>query len=76
MSPCCADTGNHVIWRLSVDTGAMTLYAGTSGSPGLVNSANRTAAKFNSPHGLAFDLTGSLYVADNVSIIGTSVFVH
>ena len=54
----------------------MTLYAGTLGSPGLVNSANRTAAKFNSPHGLAFDLTGSLYVADNVSIIGTSVFVH
>jgi autotransporter-associated beta strand protein len=57
-----ADTGNHVI-RLISPSGVVTTLAGTAGSSGSTN-ATGTAARFNSPEGIARDSAGNLYVAD------------
>jgi hypothetical protein len=57
-----ADTGNHTIRKITPD-GVVTTFAGVAGSSGSVDKTG-TAAKFNSPVGLAFDGNGNLYVAD------------
>ena len=57
-----ADTGNHAVRKVT-SAGAVTTFAGsTSGTPGLVN-ATGTAARFNTPKGIASDGV-SLFVAD------------
>ncbi len=57
-----ADSGNHAIRKVT-SAGAVTTFAGgTSGIPGLVNGTG-TAARFNTPKGIATD-GSSLFVAD------------
>lgn len=56
-----ADSGNHVIRRLSPD-GAVSTFAG-SGHPGL-NDGIGFQASFSSPAGIAIDADGNLFVAD------------
>jgi sugar lactone lactonase YvrE len=56
-----ADTQNHTIRFLS--GGTVSTYAGTAGSPGLVNGTG-AAARFVEPNGLALAPNGTLYVAD------------
>jgi len=56
-----ADGANHVIRRISA-TGVVTTFAG-SGTSGFANGTG-TAAQFASPHGVATDFLGNLYVAD------------
>jgi hypothetical protein len=58
-----ADTQNHVIRRVIRSTGVMTIIAGTSGTSGYTN-ATGTAARFNTPYGVAVDNSGNLFVAD------------
>jgi sugar lactone lactonase YvrE len=62
-----ADTGNHAIRRISVDSaegGRVVTIAGT-GVAGATDAATGTTATFNSPRGLALDETAQLlYVAD------------
>lgn len=57
-----ADTGNHVIRRITPD-GTVSTYAG---APGVFGTANGTAAeaRFYQPSGLALASDGALYVAD------------
>jgi len=57
-----ADTRNHAIRKVT-PAGVVTTFAGQLGVAGIVN-ATGTAAKFDSPSGLAFDASGNLYVSD------------
>ncbi|MCB9643756.1 MAG: SMP-30/gluconolactonase/LRE family protein [Myxococcales bacterium] len=56
-----ADSGNHVIRKIDA-TGKVTTYAG-SGDRGFQDGPIATA-RFDSPHGMAFDAQGNLYIAD------------
>ncbi|HEY8026948.1 MAG TPA: DUF4214 domain-containing protein [Burkholderiaceae bacterium] len=57
-----ADTGNQVIRKITAQ-GEVSIYAG---SPGLSGGADGTgsAARFNTPRGIAVDSAGNVYVAD------------
>jgi len=57
-----SDANNHRIRKIT-PAGAVTTFAGI-GTAGFANGAGTTAARFNSPQGLAFDASGNLYVAD------------
>lgn len=59
-----ADSGNHLIRKIVIATGAVTTVAGTAGTAGSTNGTG-TAAKFSFPIGLALDAAnGILYVSD------------
>lgn len=57
------DSRNHVIRKISV-AGAVTTFAGLTGSSGSSNGAGG-AARFSSPGGIAIDGFGVLYVVDS-----------
>jgi DNA-binding beta-propeller fold protein YncE len=62
-----ADTGNHVIRRLDPSTGVIERVAGT-GERGFGGDLGPPReARLNSPYGLAFDASGSLYVVDTLN---------
>lgn len=56
-----ADSDNHRIRKITPG-GFVSTFAG-NGSPGLLDGTG-TAASFNNPHGLTFDLQGNLFVAE------------
>lgn len=58
-----ADTGNNSIRKIS-PTGSVSTFAGVSGQTGSSDGAG-TAARFNSPTGVAVDSSGNVYVADS-----------
>lgn len=58
-----ADAYNHAIRKISAQ-GVVTTLAGGSGVSGTANGTG-TAAQFNSPHGIAIDSTGVVFVADS-----------
>ena len=62
-----ADTINHIIRKIAPGGVVTTL----AGAPGTAGSADGTtsAARFNSPYGIALDLSGNLYVTDASSTI-------
>ncbi len=57
-----AEFGNHAVRKITPG-GAVTTVAGLKGTSGAVD-ATGTAARFNSPEGIAVDSAGNLYVAD------------
>ena len=57
-----ADRGNHAIRKITAD-GAVTTLAGLAGSSGTTNGSG-SAARFNTPTGVAVDGLGNVYVAD------------
>ena len=60
-----ADTLNDVIRRVDATTGIITTVAGT-GSPGYTGDGGlATAAELRDPHGLTFDSSDNLYIADS-----------
>jgi len=58
-----ADSGNDTIRRIT-PSGVVTTLAGTAATPGSTDGAGGTA-RFDSPHGIAIDGSGTLYVADS-----------
>jgi len=59
-----SDVAHHVVSRLSVSTGAVTLIAGRADTPGFVD-GNGTEARFDRPYGVSVNKsTGVIYVAD------------
>ena len=58
-----ADTGNHVVRRISPD-GVVHPLAGSAGLKGTTNGTG-TAARFNEPLDLAVDRSGNVFVADS-----------
>jgi hypothetical protein len=57
-----ADTGNHTIRKIS-PAGVVSTLAGSPGQSGSVDGIG-AAVRFNSPEGVAVDVTGNVYVAD------------
>jgi sugar lactone lactonase YvrE len=62
-----ADSGNHVIRRISAN-GTVSTLAGTAGATGSVNAVG-AAARFQSPQGIAVDSSGNVYVADTANCL-------
>jgi sugar lactone lactonase YvrE len=60
-----ADSGNNTLRKVTPD-GVVTTLAGKAGTSGSVNGTG-SAARFNSPEGLAVDRLGNIYVADLVN---------
>jgi sugar lactone lactonase YvrE len=58
-----ADTENHTIRKIDVQTGSVTTVAGLAGQPGAVDGTG-TEARFREPEGLALDASGNLYIGD------------
>jgi hypothetical protein len=59
-----ADTGNHVIRKVTAATGTITTVAG-NGSPGSTGDGGAaTAARLNSPRGIQVAANGDLYIGD------------
>jgi streptogramin lyase len=58
-----ADTGNHVIRRISPDA-VVTTFAGTARKAGFVNGV-AGLAQFNAPAGITVDASGQIYVSDS-----------
>ncbi|WP_414664228.1 immunoglobulin domain-containing protein [Horticoccus sp. 23ND18S-11] len=58
-----AEGGNHLIRKITAD-GTVSTLAGAALIPGTTN-GNGTAARFNTPFGLAVDGAGNVYVADS-----------
>lgn len=58
-----ADTENHTIRTIDVQSGAVTAWAGALGVAG-TDDGPLAAARFREPEGLALDGSGNLYVAD------------
>ena len=57
-----SDTGNHTIRQIT-PAGVVTTLAGLAGQSGLTD-ATGSAARFNSPLGIAISTNGTIYVAD------------
>jgi len=58
-----ADQPHHTIRKITAD-GTTTIFAGLNDTPGSTNGIG-SAARFNSPTGLAVDGAGNVYVADS-----------
>jgi sugar lactone lactonase YvrE len=58
-----ADAGNHAIRKVTPD-GVVTTLAGLAGNRGSADGKG-SAARFNSPEGVAVDSVGNVYVADS-----------
>ncbi len=56
------DTNNHTV-RVVTSSGVVTTLAGLAGSSGSTNGTG-SAARFNTPQGIAVDGSGTVYVAD------------
>ena len=62
-----ADTGNHTIRKIQLDTGAVTTLAGALGQSGNIDGP-AGSARFHGPQGLALDRDQQvLYVADTIN---------
>ena len=59
-----ADTGNHLIRKIS-PTGEVSTFAGST--RGYLDDSIGTNARFAGPHGIATDTAGNVYVADSAS---------
>jgi sugar lactone lactonase YvrE len=59
-----ADTGHHRIRRVDAKTGIITTVAGTGIQGNIGDHGRGIRAQLSSPHGMAFDMDGKLYVAD------------
>ena len=57
-----SDTGNHTIRRITPE-GAVSAFAGAAGQSGFIDAIG-SAARFNSPLGIAVSSNGTVYVAD------------
>lgn len=59
-----SDQNNQTIRAITVPGGSVTTLAGAAGTGGYVDAVN-SAARFNTPRGIAVDAAGNVYVADS-----------
>ena len=62
------DTGNNIIRKLMIATGAVTTIAGTAGLSG-TNDGVGLNAKFSGPWGITYDGQGNLFICDYYSTV-------
>ncbi len=61
-----ADFGNHVIRKMT-PSGYISTYAGTGTGGNTGDGGNAASAQLSGPYGVATDVNGNLYVADEIS---------
>ncbi len=60
-----ADTGNNRIRKVTISTGIITTFAGSSTSSSYSgDNGPATSATLNGPHGVGLDATGNVYIVD------------
>jgi YD repeat-containing protein len=60
-----ADPGNHVIRKVAIAGGAVSVFAGTAGTPGFLgDNGAATSARLNRPGGVAVGSDGEVFIAD------------
>ncbi len=59
-----ADSGNHVVRKISKSTGMISLVAGNGTAGFAGDSSAATMAQLNAPTGVAIDPAGNIYIAD------------
>ena len=62
-----ADTGNHCIRRVNVSTMVITTVAGTGVAGFSGDGGAATAARLNTPSGIAIDASNNIYIADQLN---------
>jgi hypothetical protein len=62
-----ADSYNNIIRKIT-SAGVVTTFAGTAGPPGSADGIG-AAASFTSPKGIAIDLSGNLFITEDVSTV-------
>ena len=60
-----ADTNNHCIRKVSVADGTISTIAGTGSWGYSGDGGAATSARLSSPHGIALDTFGSIYISDD-----------
>jgi trimeric autotransporter adhesin len=61
-----ADQGNHVVRKVN-SSGIISTFAGNDTAGNTGNGRAATAARLNTPHGIAADALGNIYIADYAS---------
>ncbi|MSP24013.1 MAG: hypothetical protein EXR75_02390 [Myxococcales bacterium] len=59
-----ADTDNHVVRAIDLDTGVVETVVGTGTAGSKADGVTAREVELNRPFGLAFDASGALYIAD------------
>jgi NHL repeat-containing protein len=62
-----ADTGNHVIWRMDLETREVERVVGTGSEGDAVEGAAALEATLHEPYGIGFDHADDLYIADTLN---------
>jgi sugar lactone lactonase YvrE len=62
-----ADTGNHVIWRVDLESAHAERLVGTGEAGSVPDGSKPLETALNRPWGLAFDSVGNLYIADTMN---------
>ena len=75
-----ADSGNHRIRKIDLDTGVISTVAGIGVAAPAIDGIPALVAPLNTPQGISLDAAGNLYIADmgnhTVRKIGTDGFIR
>jgi hypothetical protein len=62
-----ADTGNHVVWRIELESGDAIRVVGTGTAGETPDGSQPLDTLLDHPYGIAFDHTGNLFIADTMN---------